>query len=125
MAVVKQYSPVLELIASEWPQCNVVEVPTTCSLRNEIQQILELQKSYTHVAASPQMRARGAALVKSRDQLNWELRTLNKPTTWKSECSNGQGNASDDYVGLNTGSGSNSNNDSNMSGKLNIMLKMK
>jgi hypothetical protein len=39
------------------------------------------------------MRARGAALVKSRDQLNWELRTLNKPTTWKSECSNGQGNA--------------------------------
>jgi hypothetical protein len=93
MVVAKQYSPVLELIASEWPQCTVIEIPTTCSLRNEIQQILELQPSYTHVAASPQMRARGAALVKSRDQLNWELRTLNKPTTWKSECSNGQGNA--------------------------------
>jgi hypothetical protein len=93
LVVAKQHSPVLELVASEWPLCNVVEVPTTCSLRNEIQQILELQQSYTHVAANPQMRARGAALVKSRDQLNWELRTLNKPTTWKSECSNGQGNA--------------------------------
>lgn len=93
LVVAKQHSPVLELMASEWPECTVIEVPTTCSLRNEIQQILELQKSYTHVAASPQMRARGAALVKSRDQLNWELRTLNKPTTWKSECSNGQGNA--------------------------------
>ena len=93
LVVAKQHSPVLELVASEWPLCSVVEVPTTCSLRNVIQQILELQQSYTHVAASPQMRARGAALVKSRDQLNWELRTLNKPTTWKSECSNGQGNA--------------------------------
>jgi hypothetical protein len=93
LVVARQHSPVLELIASEWPQCNVVEVPTTCSLRNEIQKILELQQSYTHVAASPQMRARGSSLVKSRDQLNWELRTLNKPTTWKSEYSNGQGNA--------------------------------
>lgn len=39
------------------------------------------------------MRARGAALTKCRDQLNWELRNLNKSTTWKSEYSNGQGNA--------------------------------
>jgi len=93
LVVAKQHSPVSELMASEWPECKVIEVPTTCSFRNEIQQILELQKSYTHVAASPQMRARGAALVKFRDQLNWELRNLNKPTTWKSECSNGQGNA--------------------------------
>jgi hypothetical protein len=93
LVVAKQHSPVSELMASEWPECKVIEVPTTCSFRNEIQQILELQKSYTHVAASPQMRARGAALVKFRDQLNWELRNLNKSTTWKSECSNGQGNA--------------------------------
>ena len=93
LVVAKQHSPVSELMASEWPECKVIEVPTTCSFRNEIQQILELQNSYTHVAASPQMRARGAALVKFRDQLNWELRNLNQPTTWKSECSNGQGNA--------------------------------
>lgn len=93
LAVAKQYSPVLDLVASEWPGCKTVEMPTTCSLRVELQQILESQQSYTHVAASPQMRARGAALTKCRDQLNWELRNLNKSTTWKSEYSNGQGNA--------------------------------
>ena len=93
LVVAKQYSPVLDLVASEWPGCTTVVMPTSCSLRVEIQQILELQQSFTHVAASPQMRARGAALVNCRDQLNWELRNLNKPTTWKSEYSNGQGNA--------------------------------
>jgi hypothetical protein len=93
MAVVKQYSPVLELIATEWPQCTVIEIPTTCSFRNEIQQILELQQSYTHVAANPKMRARAAALTQCKEQLNCEIRNLNKPVTWKAEFSNGQGNA--------------------------------
>ncbi len=93
MAAAKQYSPVLELIASEWPQCMVVEMPATCSLRNEVQQILELQQGYTHVAANPKMRARAASLVQCKEQLNYEIRNMNKPVTWKSEYSNGQGNA--------------------------------
>ena len=93
LVVAKQYSPVLDLVASEWPGCTTVVMPTTCSLRVEVQQILELQQSYTYIAASPQMRARGAALVNCRDQLNCEIRNLNKPITWKSEYSNGQGNA--------------------------------
>lgn len=93
LVVAKQHSPVLELMANEWPQCTVIEIPTTCSLRNEIQQILELQQSYTHIAANPKMRARAAALTQCKEQLNCEIRNLNKPDTWKAEYSNGQGNA--------------------------------
>ena len=93
LVVAKEHSPVLELVSREWPLCKIVTLSTTCSFRNKIDQILELQKSYTYVAANPQMRLRAKALIDIKDQLKFELQKLNKSVYWKSEYSNGQGNA--------------------------------
>lgn len=93
LVVAKEASPILEVTRHEWPRCSIEEIPSAFSFRRELNNVLKCQSSFTHVAANPIMRARSQALGQVRDQLNWELKRLNKSSDWKSEFSNGQGNA--------------------------------
>ncbi len=93
LVVAKEASPIIEVVRHEWPSCSIEEIQSAFSFRRELNEVLKCQSSFTHVAASPKMRDRSRALGQVRDQLNWELKNLNKSSDWKSEFSNGQGNA--------------------------------
>jgi len=93
LVVAKEASPIIEVTRHEWPSCSIEEIPSAFSFRRELNKVLKCQSSFTHIAANPIMRARSQALGQVRDQLNWELKRLNKSSDWKSEFSNGQGNA--------------------------------
>jgi hypothetical protein len=91
--VAKEASPIIEMVKREWPGSSIVEIPSDASLRTALNKVLECQKSYTHAAASPEMRSRRLALRQIENQLNFELRRLNKSSDWKSDFSNGVGRA--------------------------------
>jgi hypothetical protein len=93
LVVAKEASPIIEVARHEWPSCSIEEIQSAFSFRKELNKVLKCQSSFTHIAANPIMRARSQALGQVRDQLNWELKRLNKSSDWKSEFSNGQGNA--------------------------------
>jgi len=93
LVVAREASPMLEVAQQEWPGCSIEGIQSTFSFRRELNEVLKCQLGYTHVAANPIMRARSKALGQIKDQLNWELRRLNKSSDWQSEFSNGQGNA--------------------------------
>jgi hypothetical protein len=93
LVVAKEASPMIEVARHEWPSCPIEEIQSAFSFRKELNEVLKCQSSFTHIAANPIMRARSQALGQVRDQLNWELKRLNKSSDWKSEFSNGQGNA--------------------------------
>ena len=93
MVIAKAASPIIEIVQHEWPSCSIEEIQSAFSFRKELNEVLKFQSNFTHVAANPIMRARSLALGRVRDQLNWELKRLNKSSDWKSEFSNGQGNA--------------------------------
>ena len=93
LVVAKEASPIIEVVQHEWPSCSIEEIESAFSFRRELNEVLKCQSSFTHVAANPIMRARSQALGQVRDQLRCELKRLNKSSDWKSEFSNGQGNA--------------------------------
>ncbi len=94
LVVAREASPIIKVVQQEWPNCSIESIPSVFSFRNALNEVLECQASYTHIAASPKMQLRRQALTQAKDQLNFELRRLNKSSDWKSEYSNGQGNAS-------------------------------
>ena len=93
LAVARQDSPIIEIVQREWPSCVFEKISSAVSFRKAVQDVLECQSSYTHVARHPKMQSRRLALGQIRDHLRYELRRLNKSSDWDSWFSNGKGHA--------------------------------
>ena len=93
LAVARQDSPIIEFVQREWPNCVIEEIAPAVSFRKAVQDVLECQSSYTHVAKHPKMQSRRLALGQIRDHLRFELQRLNKSPDWDSWFSNGKGHA--------------------------------